>query len=511
MNHAERMKCEALKDRITTAEAAATLIRSGMTLGTSGFTPTGYPKAVPAALAARFQKEKGCCINLYTGASVGKGLDGALAEAGAINRRMPYQTNTSVRKKLNQRDIRYSDIHLSHFAQEIRYGFYGKVDVALVEALEITEEGHIVPTTSVGASPVFISQAETVIVEINTRKPLSLKGVHDIYQPQDPPHRQPIPLVNPEDRIGTTAIHCDPTKIKAIVFTDLEDDPISFTPEDGDSQQIARHLISFFQQEVMAGRLPKELLPLQSGVGSVANAVLKGMSDSPFKDLVFYSEVIQDNVLDLLDNGTFRFASGTSFTLSPEGFERLYANMDKYRNQIMLRPMEISNNPEIIRRIGSIAMNTAIEADIFGNVNSTHIMGRRMMNGIGGSGDFARAGFLSIFATPSVAKGGAISAIVPMVSHVDHTEHDVKVIVTEQGLADLRGLSPWERAESIIENCAHPDYRPALRQYLAAGMKEPGHTVQLMNEALSWHQRFEETGTMQPSSGNPDNQADRQS
>ncbi len=496
MNYTERMQCQALQDRIMSADDAATMIKSGMTVGTSGFTPTGYPKAVPEALARKVQDDPDFRINLFTGASVGKALDGELGALGVIDRRMPYQTNANTRKKLNDREIRYSDIHLSHFAQEVRYGFYGKVDVAIIEAAKITEAGQVVVTTSIGASPVFCKVADAVIIEINTSKPIELEGIHDIYQPEDPPNRQPIPLVKPDDRIGSPYLTIDPDKIKAIVFTDKQDDPIAFAPVDEKSSAIAQHLIKFFEQEVALGRLPGRLLPLQSGVGSVANAVLKGFSDSSFNDLVFYSEVIQDNVLDLLDDGTFRFASGTSLTLSPEGFKRLYSDLEQYKQNIVLRPMEISNNPEIIRRIGSITMNTAIEVDIFGNVNSTHIMGRNMMNGIGGSGDFTRAGYLSIFTTPSVAKDGDISAIVPMVSHVDHTEHDVNVIVTEQGLADLRGLSPFERAERIIENCVHPDYREELEAYLREAKQLPGHTPHMLSRALEWHERYIKTKSM---------------
>ena len=104
-------------------------------------------------------------------------------------------------------------------------------------------------------------------------------------------------------------------------------------------------------------------------------------------------------------------------------------------------------------------MNSMIEADIYGNINSTHLMGSSMMNGIGGSGDFARNGYLSFFVTPSVAKDGKISCIVPMCSHVDHTEHDTQIIVTEQGLADLRGLAPRQRAKVMIEKCF--SYAPA--------------------------------------------------
>jgi len=151
-----------------------------------------------------------------------------------------------------------------------------------------------------------------------------------------------------------------------------------------------------------------------------------------------------------------------------------------------------------------ISMNGMIEADIYGNVNSTHLMGTRIMNGIGGSGDFARNAYLSIFMTASTAKNGAISCIVPMASHVDHTEHDVQVIVTEQGLADLRGLAPRQRSKVVIERCAHPSYRPALQDYedRAQAQGRAGraglHTPHLLAEALSWHERYEATGRMLP-------------
>src|ERR1700687_3482214 len=210
--------------------------------------------------------------------------------------------------------------------------------------------------------------------------------------------------------------------------------------------------------------MPENLLPLQSGVGNIANAVLFGLEEGKFEGLTSYTEVIQDGMIRLLKSGKLTSASATAFSLSPDMLDEVNADMASYRERIVLRPQEISNNPGIIRRLGVIAMNGMIEADIYGNVNSTHIMGTKIQNGIGGSGDFARNAYISFFLTPSVAKKGAISCIVPMVSHVDHTEHDVHVIVTEQGLADLRGLSPRQRARQIIENCAHPTYRPALRE-----------------------------------------------
>lgn len=105
----------------------------------------------------------------------------------------------------------------------------------------------------------------------------------------------------------------------------------------------------------------------------------------------------------------------------------------------------------MLRQLGVLSLNTALEIDIYGHVNSTHVCGQTMMNGIGGSGDFARNAYLSLLTCPSVAKGGRISTIVPMASHIDHNEHSVEIVVTEQGLADLRGLAPAE---------CQPDHRP---------------------------------------------------
>jgi len=493
----ERIRNSKLKEKIMSAEEGAELIKDGMTVATSGFTPAGYPKAVPLALAKRVRtsKEK-LQISLLTGASVGEELDGALTEAGIIARRYPYQTNKLLRDNINSGKIAYADIHLSHFAQQVRYGFFGEIDLAIIEAIAIDEEGNIIPSTSVGVSPTFIDQAKSIIVEINNRQPLELEGIHDIYQPQDPPRRYPIPLIKPGDRIGTSYIPTDPKKIQAIVITDSKDQASPLAPIDKYSERIANYLVDFLRNEVKYHRLPQNLLPLQSGVGSVANAVLAGLLNSPFVDLDFYSEVIQDSILDLIDSGKIRIASGTSLTFSEEGQQRFYSNLKRYKEKMILRPQEISNNPEIIRRLGSIAVNTAIEIDIYGNVNSTNIMGTKMMNGIGGSGDFTRNAYLSIFVTPSIAKNGDISCVVPMVSHVDHTEHDVQVIVTEQGIVDLRGLSPRERAETIINNCTHPEYKSKLKNYYQRALGKGGHIPHLIDEALSWHERFLETGSM---------------
>jgi len=494
----ERIRCKELRDRIITADEAAMLFKSGMKVGTSGFTPVGYPKAVPLALGKRAENGDKIEITLMTGASVGDELDGVLSRAGIIKRRFPYQTNKSIRNCINNGEIEYSDMHLSNYAQWVKYGFLGDIDIALIEAVAITEDGGIVPSTSVGNSNIYVEKAEKVIVELNISQPLELEGIHDIYSPDSPPYRKPIPILKTGDRIGKSYIPCNPDKIVGIVISDIKDTDIELAPVDEISKKMAGNLIDFLDCEVRHNRLPRNLLPLQSGVGSVANAVLAGLKNTRYENLTVYSEALQDSVLDLIDFGKVDMASATSLTLSKNKRHDFYKNIDKYRDKIILRPQEISNNPEVIRRLGVIGINTAIEVDLYGNVNSSNIMGSKIMNGIGGSGDFARNSYISIFVTQTTAKNGNISCIVPMVSHCDHTEHDVQVIITEEGVADLRGLSPKERARTIIQNCTSGEYKEMLKDYYKKALAGHnfGHTPLLIEEALSWHKRFLETGTM---------------
>ena len=493
----DRIRNEDLKSKIVSAEEVANWIKPGMTIACSGFTASAYPKAVPLALAERMKKDP-FQVNIWTGASTGPELDDALAAVHGIKGRLPYQTDKNLRDDINNGTVDYLDLHLSESAQLSRVGYLGKIDVALVEACAITEEGNLIPTTSLGNAASYVQSADIVIVEINTTQPLELEGMHDVYIPLDPPNRLPIPIVKANDRVGTTYIPCTPDKIKFIVPCDIKDHTRDLTPIDENSKKMAAYTLELLHAEIKAGRMPKNLLPLQSGVGNVANAVLEGFVEGDMTDLTVYTEVIQDAMLDLIDAGKLNFASGTAFSPSPAGMERFYKDVDKYKKYLLLRPQEISNSPEVVHRLGVIAMNTAIEVDIYGNVNSTHITGTKMMNGIGGSGDFARNAFLTIFYTPSVAKGGKISSVVPFCSHIDHTEHDVDVIITEQGIADLRGLAPRPRALEIINKCAHPDYRDELLDYYNRALVETkkAHTPHLMDEALKFHTRFISTGDM---------------
>ena len=499
----ERILDARLRDRVISAEAAAALIQPGERVAMSGFTGSGYPKAVPMALAQRIEQVHAdglpFQIKLLTGASTAPELDGALAKADGIAMRMPFQSDPDARKRINEGKLDYIDIHLSHVAQHVWFGFYGEIDTAVIEVSAIREDGSLVPSTSVGNNKTWLDLAKKVIIEVNEWQPAGVDGMHDIYYGTAlPPHRKPIPLVSANDRIGDTSLHCDPDKIVAVVRTNGPDRNSPFKPTDEDSKLIAGHLLEFFKHEIAKGRLPPNLLPLQSGVGNIPNAVLAGLAESGFRDLSAFTEVIQDGMLDLLKSGVLSYASCTGFALSPEANEEFKRNIDFYRQRIIMRTQEISNHPELVRRLGCIGMNGMIEVDIYGNVNSTHVMGSRIMNGIGRSGDFASNGFLSTFLSPSTAKNGTISAIVPMASHVDHTEHDVAIIVTEQGLADLRGLTPRKRARVLIDNCAHPDFRDQLNDYFDRASHESygKHTPHLLPEALSWHQRWLDTGSM---------------
>ncbi len=498
-----RIGCESLRSKVMSAEQAASFITSGSTVGMSGFTGSGYPKAVPMALAARIEAAHAAGdlfrVRVWTGASTGPELDGALAKVDGIEFRLPYNSDPILRDKINRGEMAYFDMHLSQVAPLAWQGFLGPLDTAVIEVAGIRADGSLIPSSSVGNNKTWLDQARQVILEVNAWQNPALEGMHDIYYGTAlPPHRVPIPLIRPDDRIGEGYFRCDPDKIVAIVETHAPDRNLPFSPPDAAANAIAGHLLEFLRHEVTKGRLPPSLLPLQSGVGNVANAVMTGLVNSPFENMTAYTEVIQDGMLDLLDAGKLRMASATAFSLSPGAAAALNADMERFRNKMILRPQEISNHPELIRRLGCIAMNGMIEADIYGNVNSTHVMGSRIQNGIGGSGDFARNAFVSIFLSPSTAKGGKISAFVPQASHVDHINQDVQVLVSEQGLADLRGLSPKQRAKVIIENCAHPDYRPGLADYFrrAQAGSYGGHAPSLLNEALSWHQRFVETGSM---------------
>lgn len=481
-------------------EEAAALIRHGDAVGFSGFTPAGAAKAVPRALARRARELHAAgepfSLRVLTGASTGPALDDALAEADAIAWRAPYQSSKPLRQRINNQQTQFLDMHLSHVPQALAFGFIPRLDFAVIEATDVTSDGRVYLTSSVGISPSVLRYADRVILELNRYHPARLAELHDIAILPPPPHRSPIPIAHPLTRIGVPYAHVDPSKIVGVIDHSEPDGVAPFTACDATCQSIADHVVRFLADELRAGRIPPDFLPLQSGVGNVANAVMFGLGQSrDIPPFTMYTEVFQDALVDLMQSGAVSGASATALTLSEPQLQRIYADLDFFAPRIVLRPQELSNHPGVVRRLGVIAINTALEADIYGHVNSTHVGGTHLMNGIGGSGDFVRNAYLSIFVCPSVAKAGRISTIVPMCTHVDHNEHSVQVLVTDQGLADLRGLGPIERARAIITHCAHPTYRDYLHRYLETS--PGGHLRHDLKKCFALHQALAETGTMQ--------------
>lgn len=484
---------------VLTADEAAALVNNGDTIGFSGFTPAGACKVIPLSIAARAKAEHAAGrpykLGVVTGASTGKSLDGALAEADAVGWRTPYQSDPVLRKAINEGRTRFFDMHLSALQPTVRSGVLGKVHWAIVEAAAVTADGEITLGTGVGAANTFLRLADKVLIELNEYLPEELTGFHDIYEPFDAPHRREIPIYSPKDRIGTPTVKIDPSKIVGIVRTNVPDETGGFDAPDEVTNMIGKNVAQFLADELRAGRLPDTFLPLQSGVGNIANAVIGALgSNEGIPPFQMYTEVIQDAVIDLIQSGKCTFASGCSLTVSKDKVDEVIKNLEFFRSRIVLRPQEISNSPEIVRRLGLITVNTALEVDLFGNVNSTHVMGRDLMNAIGGSGDFTRNAQISIFTCPSIAKRGAISTIVPLVAHMDHSEHSVQIVVTEHGVADLRGKTPHQRAELMINNCVHPEYRDILRAYVH--LEKRGHVPQTLHNAFNMHLAFLEKGDM---------------
>ena len=488
-----------MKYKIMTAQEAASLIENGNTCAVSGFTPAGALKAIPAAIAAKAEEEHAAgrpfAINVISGASTGPSCDGVLAKAKAIKFRTPYQSNADLRAGANANEIDFVDMHLSMAPQFMNYGFMGQIDWAIVEAADVSDNGEILLTTSLGTAPTGLKLAKKILIELNEYHPASIRGLHDIYETANPPMRREIPIYAAGDRCGKEVVKVDPSKIVGIVQTNKADEVGGFKPADPITTKIGQNVADFLAAEMKAGRIPSCFLPIQSGVGNIANAVLGSLGSNPeIPPFTMYSEVLQDSVIDLVEKGRISAASATSLTVTPAKIQEVYSNLKFFKERLVLRPQEISNSPEVARRIGVISINTAIEADLFGNVNSSHIMGKNLMNGIGGSGDFTRAAYISIYTAPSVAKGGLISAIVPLVSHCDHNEHSVDIIVTEYGVADLRCKTPMQRAHIIIENCANPEYKDLLRSYLKS--VKCGHTPQTLAKAFTMHEAFLKDGDM---------------
>lgn len=466
---------------VTDAESAGTIVDDGDTVAVSGFGGVGYAKVVPPTLTDR----EG--LTIISAGGVGGEIDEILIEAGAVDRRTHFQTRRTIRNAINAGEIAFFDRHVSSFGDEVKFEQGISVDVAIVEAVAVGENW-LIPSTSIGQVPAFIAAADRLIVEVNHAQPVELAKVHDIYVRPDPPDREPIPLADPVDRIADAKIRFDPEKLGAVVESDRVDDPYTFREPTAADRQIGEHLGRFLAAEMGSNPLLAETVALQFGVGSMGNALMGALSDLEFADreVVYFGEVVQDGLLDMLAEDRLTGASATSLALSVEGQQRFFDEIDLFAENVVLRPGDISNSPALINRFGVVGINSAVEVDCYGNANATHVGGKNMISGIGGGLDFSRNCRLSVIALPSTAADGDISRIVPVVPHVDHVEHDVSVVVTEHGVADLRGTSPRERAERLVA-IADPSFRSDLRAYLERAQAGSGQTPHDLETAFDWH------------------------
>lgn len=478
------------------AEAAA-VIKHADFVGCSGFTNAAGPKAVGLALADRANAEhaggRPFRISLISGASAGPALDDVLAKADAFAWRAPFQTSGPLREAINAERVEFADLHLSQISGMLENGVLGTLDVGIVEATHITDDGRVSLTTSGGISRSVLAKARKVIIEINQAQHPALADLHDVCSEAHAVQS----LHDPLGRIGERWAMVDPARVVGVVKTNQPDTIPAFEAASDAIRMIGQHIAEFLANERAAGRMPSDPVVIQAGVGNVSNGVIAALgADESLPPFVMYTEVIQDSQAELMERGRIAGASTTGLMLSNPMMRRVFDRMDYFGSRIVIRPQDVSNCPALVERFNVIAINTALEIDIYGHVNSTHVCGTKLINGIGGSADFTRNARLSIMMAPSVAKNGAISAIVPMATHIDHSEHSVDVVVTDQGVADLRGLGPRQRRERIIEHCAHPAYKDYLRAYVAAC--SPAHVRHDLDRCFELHHNFLRTGRMLP-------------
>jgi acetyl-CoA hydrolase len=475
----ERVECRELLKKVMPVEEAVQLISDQATIAISGFTKSGEPKTFIPALGKHFATTAPHArITLLSGASLSEEVENAIAPF--VAKRAPYMSSSESRKRILNRSMEFSDIHLSQFARNLMYGFYGDIDFAVIEASRITPTGGVILTSSVGVSGEALVKAKKIILEINTASP-DYTGFHDMTQPRVYPRvGWPVPVTNVGDRVGSYHVPIDLNKVVAVVESKIPDYGVAFKETSAIDRKIAANIIDFLTSCQKTYNWGPKIPPIQSGVGNIANAVVSQLYDSPFQRIRFWTEVFQDGMLRYVENeDKFECASATAVSFSNSAWSQFHQLFNKCRDKVILRPTWLSNSPEIISRLFLIAMNTPVEVDIYGHANSTHVDGSKIINGLGGSGDFLRNAYISIVHTPSIRTlkdGRVVSCVMPYVRHIDHTEHDIKCVVTEQGVVlNTEIRSPASRAEEIISKCAHPYFRPLLRDYLklAGGGDEP--------------------------------------
>jgi acyl-CoA hydrolase len=490
-----RIKDVDLLDKVMDAEdAVKKFVTGSKAIAISGMTGTGYPKVVPRAMSEYVERagEKFDVV-VYGAGTVGVDLEEYLSRIG-IRRRFPIGASAEVTRKLvNSREFEAYDMWLTEYSRWLRDDVltrrFSGIDIAIVEATGVTEEG-LVLGTSVDASPVFIEKARGVIVELSLVKPYML-GLHDIYVPKI---NEVIPVRSVLDRIGDRVVKIPKSKVMAVVPSTIDDQRGAYSPGGDIDRRVVENIVDFLSKEANEDpNLRTDYVTLQPAAGPIASLLADRIHEIGFS-LSIWGEIASVRWLKTL-NGNVKAISGSAIYTLP-GDERLreefYENIDEFKDKVVLRPQAISNSPEIISRFYHINVQQAIEVDVYGQVNITYI-GDRFIVGVGGSGDHAKASYITIVALPSIT-GSGLPRVVPLVYHVDLVDHDVDIIVTDQGWADLRGLSPLEKARAIIEECAHPSYKDMLWDYLETVVKKTGHRPVDLRKAMEFREKLFTSG-----------------
>jgi acyl-CoA hydrolase len=490
-----RIKDVDLLDKVMDAEdAVRKFVAGSKAIAISGMTGTGYPKVVPRAMSEYVERAgERFDVVVYGAGTVGVDLEEYLSRIG-VRRRFPIGASAEVTRKLvNSREFEAYDMWLTEYSRWLRDDVltrrFSGIDIAIVEATGVTEEG-LVLGTSVDAIPVFIEKARGVIVELSLVKPYML-GLHDIYVPKI---NEVIPVRSVLDRIGDRVVKVPKSKVMAVVPSTIDDQRGAYSPGGDIDRRVVENIVDFLSKEASEDpNLRTDYVTLQPAAGPIASLLADRIHEIGFS-LSIWGEIASVRWLKTL-SGNVKAISGSAIYTLP-GDERLreefYENIDEFKDRVVLRPQAISNSPEIISRFYHINVQQAIEVDVYGQVNITYI-GDRFIVGVGGSGDHAKASYITIVALPSIT-GSGLPRVVPLVYHVDLVDHDVDIIVTDQGWADLRGLSPLEKARAIIEECAHPSYKDILWDYLETVVKKTGHRPVDLRKAVEFREKLFASG-----------------
>lgn len=477
----DRIRNSELEGKLTDEESAVRKhIITAHSIAFGGMGGQSVPKLIPRAMLEQKDELDGKALTILTGGGGTASFEKAMNNID-VARRYYYLSGKDFREKVNEGKAKFFDFWVGEYSHMIRRRLVPSsdgIDVTVIEVTGIGENGEIIPSLSVDTSMAMVQASKKVILEINTEKPV-LRGLHDMYLSSI---GEPIPITGVLDRAGKPYLTIPESKIAAIVMGNTrEEEAGSYSSVSAGDLVIAERISAVVDEELSKEKFP---IPLQLGAGPIASAVIEKMDR---EQLDIWSEIIPSRWTSFIGSKVKGISASAIYTLPGEQkyTDAFLEGYSDFGGEIILRTNEITNSSEVIARLGLIAVQQAISMDIFGAANVSHI-GGKIYNGVGGSGDFTRSARTTILALSSATSNGKFSKIVPMLPNVDIPKQDIDIVVTDQGSADLRGLSPVERARLIIERCSHPNFREDLSSYLEKALKNPQHIPFEPDEAARW-------------------------